>query len=100
MHREGTYHKNKVAQSRRMSFIFRYVRVALATTGVKGPPQTRDLVVDNYLWLDCEQSLFFSSRSFSSVFFSSATRARERQAAKPRDARNEGGSPRRERETL
>ena len=34
IHREGAQHK-KFAQSRRMSFILRYVRVALATTDVK-----------------------------------------------------------------
>ena len=39
-------------------------------------------------------------RAVSLFFFTlSATRMRERRAAKPRDARNEGGSPRRERET-
>ena len=37
--------------------------------------------------VDCEQSLFFLQLT---------TRVRERRAAKPRDARNEGGSPRRE----
>ena len=40
--------------------------------------------------LDCEQSLFFFR------FSKGSARARECWAAKPRDARNEGGSPRRE----
>ena len=39
--------------------------------------------------IDCEQSLFFFRISEGSA------RERERRAAKPRDVRNEGGSPRR-----
>ena len=38
--------------------------------------------------VDCEQSLIFF------IFSEGSARAREHRAAKPRDARNEGGSPR------
>ena len=41
------------------------------------------------LHLDCEQSLFFF------IFSKGSARARERCATKPRNTRNEGGSPRR-----
>ena len=42
-----------------------------------------------FLVLDCEQSPFFFR------FSAGSARERERRAAKPREARNEGGSPRR-----
>ena len=43
----------------------------------------------DFVFVDCEQSLFFFT------FIKKSARLRERRAAKPRDAKNEGGSPRR-----
>ena len=50
--------------------------------------------ISTYLPVDCEQSLFFFTR-----FSMGSARARERWAVKQRDARNEGGSPRRKKRT-
>ena len=43
----------------------------------------------HFLFVDCEQSLFFFRFSAGSA----RERERERRTAKPREARNEGGSP-------